>query len=115
MKTSLEIINKLSDKEAVKLESQLVELNVYDQLKKEMQQANQGAIKAIDLAYSAIKPAETSLKQNKDLLVNMEDFIKKIKELGITSAQPEVEKAIVIVKENIKSISDMINALYKLK
>jgi hypothetical protein len=91
-----------------------LELGVYDDLKLEMKNANIGAMKAIDLANSAKKPAQDSLNANKELLVKFENFVKQIKALGIESPQLEVEKAITQVKTNIKVTESVINALNKI-
>jgi hypothetical protein len=91
-----------------------VELGVYDDLKVEMKGANIGAMKAIDLANSAKKPAQDSLNANKQLLVKFENFVKQIKALGIENPQVEVEKAILQVKENIKVTESVLNALNKI-
>ncbi len=104
----------LSDIYKVELSSMDVELSVYDDIKKEMIEANRGAMKAIDLANAAKKPAADSLKLNVDLLNKFKNFIQKIKELGIQNAQPEVEKGVLQVKENIKTIESVINALNKI-
>ncbi len=102
----------LKDVYKVELSSMDVELSVYDDVQKYLIEANKGAIKAIDLAKSALKPAGESLILNKNLLIKMEDFIKQIKELGITAPQVEVEKGVLQVKENIKMIERLINDLH---
>ena len=98
----------------VELSAMDVELGTYDDVKKYLIEANRGAMKAIDLANSAKKPAEDSLRLNKELLNKMEDFIKKMKEIGITAPQVEVEKGVLQVKENIKTVESIINALNKI-
>jgi len=112
MKTSLEIINKLSEKEVVKLESQLVELGVLQEVQKELAIAEAGAIKSITIAKSALKPAQESLRLNRELLVKFQNFTKQIKDLGITAPQKEVEDGIVTVKKNIKLIETLITNLH---
>lgn len=102
------------EKEAVELSKMEVELGLLDDLKNEMKKANQGAIKAIDMANAAKKPAEQSLKMNQDLLKNFENFLTKVKELGINSAQKEVLGSITQVRENIKTINQVLDALYKI-
>ena len=96
------------------IEKHDLELGVYDDLKVEMKGANIGAMKAIDLANSAKKPAQDSLNANKQLLVKFENFVKQIKALGIETPQVEVEKAILQVKENIKVTESVLNALNKI-
>lgn len=108
------IIKKVYDAKKVELGTHKVDLAVYDDIKKEMIEANRGAMKAIDLANSAKKPAEDSLRLNKELLGKFENFIQKIKELGILGAQTEVERGVSQVKENIKTIESVINALNKI-
>ena len=69
------IISNLYEAKKVEL-GMNIELSVYDDVKKELIEANKGAIKAIDLANSAKKPAQDSLVSNKALLVKFENFIK---------------------------------------
>jgi len=108
------IISKLYEAKKVELGSHSIELAVYDDVKKELIEANKGAIKAIDLANSAKKPAQDSLILNKALLVKFENFIKQIKQLGIEGPQVEVERGVNQIKENIKTIESIINALNKI-
>lgn len=108
------ILKDVYAQDKVELSSIEVNLSVYDDIKKGMIEANRGAMKAIDLANAAKKPAADSLKLNLDLLNKFENFIQKIKELGIQNAQPEVEKGVLQVKENIKTIESVINALNKI-
>jgi len=107
-----EKINSINPK--VELSQVEIELGVYDDLKAEMKSANSGGMKAINLANSAKKPAQESLTANKELLAKFQNFVQKIKELGISSAQVEVEKAISQVKENIKTIQSVVEALDKI-
>ena len=53
----------------VELSAMDVELGTYDDVKKYLIEANRGAMKAIDLANSAKKPAEDSLRLNKELRI----------------------------------------------
>jgi predicted nucleic acid-binding Zn-ribbon protein len=111
MSTLREIGNKLFKEE---LSNQKVKLGILQDIEKELVNANAGAIKAIDLANAAKKPAELSLKLNKELLNKFENFIKQIKELGIENPQSEVLNGINKVKENIKSIENLIGNLNKI-
>jgi hypothetical protein len=90
MKTSLEIINKLSEKEAVKLESQLVELNLLGDLKKnnslaekefKVYQTNKAKVTV------AITEAKSAMRQYAVVLANNVKLINeakaKAKELGL--------------------------------
>lgn len=113
-----DIFNKIAKMEQnaneVKLGKVQIELGVLQDIEKELIAANAGAIKAIDLANAAKKPAETSLKANKELLIKFQDFVKQIKALGIEAPQTEVENGIVRIKENIKAIENLIGNLAKI-
>ena len=98
----------------IKLAKHEVELGVLQDIEKEMISANQGAMKSIDLAKSALKPAQTSLQLNKELLVKLQNFTKQIKDLGIENPQKEVENGISQVKENIKMIETLITNLHSI-
>lgn len=111
MKASLEIINRI-DKKQVEL-GMHVELGVLQDIEKELLTASSGAIKAIDMAKLAIKPAQTSLQLNKQLLTKLQNFIKQVADLGITTPQKEVETGITQVKENIQAIENLISNLSK--
>jgi hypothetical protein len=101
-------------KQNIKLNSDVVKLGLIDDLKSEMKLANQGGMKAIDMANAAKKPAEDSLKMNNSLLVRFEKILADVKTLGIDSAVKDVESQIKQVKENIKTIDAILNALYKI-
>jgi hypothetical protein len=113
MNTRKTVYNKLFA-EKVELSAYEVQLGLLQDIEKELVTANAGAIKAIDLANAAKKPAETSLKANKDLLVKFQNFVTQMKELGILSPQKEVENGITRVKENIKAIENLIGNLSKI-
>jgi len=98
--------------EKVELAKHEVELGVLQDIEKEMSIANQGIFKSIDLAKSALKPAQEALRLNKELLVKLQNFTKQVKDLGILSPQKEVENGIVQVKENIKLIEKLITNLH---
>lgn len=106
-----QIIADITAKVETKLASQKVELGLLQDIEKELVTANAGAIKAIELANAAKKPAETSLKLNKELLGKFQAFVKQIKDLGIQNSQTEVENGIKQVKENIKAIENLIGNL----
>lgn len=109
------ILKKIAEFDKVnetKLAKHEVELGVLQDVQKELVTANAGAIKAIDLAKSALKPAQESLRLNKELVVKFENFTKQIKALGIEGPQKEVENGIVQVKENIKMIETLITNLH---
>jgi hypothetical protein len=115
MKTTKElIIADITAKVEAKLASQKVELGTLQDIEKEMITANQGTIKSIDLAKSAIKPAQTSLQLNKELLLKLQGFTKQMKDLGIENPQKEVENGITQVKENIKMIEVLITNLHSI-
>lgn len=89
-----------------------VELGILQDIEKEMKVANQGVFKSIDLAKSALKPAQESLNLNKQLLVKLQNFTKQVKDLGITTPQKEVETGITQVQQNIKLIETLITNLH---
>ena len=91
MNTRKTVYNKLFT-EKVELSKHEVELGVLQDIEKEMSIANQGIFKSIDLAKSALKPAQEALRLNKELLVKLQNFTKQVKDLGILSPQKEVEK-----------------------
>jgi hypothetical protein len=80
MKTSLEIINKLSDKEAVKLESQLVELASISDLIKLTQAGEKSAVEFNKANQEVIKFGRIAVK-NADIF---RENVNKINELAST-------------------------------
>lgn len=93
------------------IEKHSLELGALQDIEKELLTASSGAIKSIDMAKLAIKPAQTSLQLNKQLLTKLQDFTKQIRDLGISTPQKEVETGITQVKENIQAIERLINNL----
>ena len=116
MKNILDKINKAHEVEATKIElgTHEVLLGALQEIEKELVTASSGAIKSIDMAKAAIKPAQTSLQLNKELLTKLQNFTKQIKDLGITAPQKEVETGIRQVKENIQAIEKLINNLHSI-
>ena len=108
----LKKIEKANEVQNVELEKHEIELGVLQDIEKEMSIANQGVFKSIDLAKSALKPAQESLRLNKELLVKLQNFTKQVKDLGILSPQKEVENGILKTKENIKMIETLIKNLH---
>lgn len=108
-KVMIEKIKSLIEKSELK--NNKVKLGILQDIEKELITANAGAIKAINLANQAKKPAQDSLQLNKQLLVKFQNFTKQIKDLGILGSQKEVEDGIIKVKENIKSIENLISNL----
>ena len=106
--------NILKQVYGVELASQKVELGLIDSITSGMKEANKGAMKAIDLANSAKKPAEDSLKLNENLLKSIDNVIKKAKEIGIDEVVSDLNKKRDQVVVNIKTINDVLNALYKI-
>jgi metal-sulfur cluster biosynthetic enzyme len=98
----------------VELASQKVELGLIDSITSSMKEANKGAMKAIDLANSAKKPASDSLKLNENLLKSIDNVIKKAKEIGIDEVVSDLNKKRDQVVVNIKTINDVLNALNKI-
>jgi hypothetical protein len=74
MKTSLEIINKLSDKEAVKLDSQLVELG----LVQDFENSLNSYITASGKVESQVKNIETAIKNMQTEFVSAQKIASKI-------------------------------------
>ena len=109
-----QIEKEITDKVMTKLASEKVELGLIDDIKKEMGAANQGAMKAIDLAESAKTPAEKSLKLNKSLLEKIGKTKKAAIELGVTDVLKLLQTQEKQVKDNIDSIDKLLNALYKI-
>jgi hypothetical protein len=113
MKTSLEIINKLSEKEAVKLDSQLVELGsaqeveaeskrmtaMYGQLSKAISDYNDKAKLVTSLSQEIATKAQASFK-------TFDDFEKKVKEVGLA-----LPNDFVIKKTTIQNLEKMANKL----
>jgi hypothetical protein len=108
MKTSLEIINKLSEKEAVKLDSQLVELALVDDANKAINNyfnstntANSKTVGAISLLRVALTEHEKSIKFGSEL----DAFLNKIKltakELGISPDAWKVYKDLQIALKDL--------------
>ena len=92
MNTLQNVYDKLADK--TELAKHEVELGILQDIEKELVTANAGAIKAINLANQAKKPAQDSLQLNKQLLIKFQNFTKQIKDLGILGSQKEVENGI---------------------
>tara|TARA_B110000858_G_scaffold158809_1_gene182106 strand:- start:252 stop:596 length:345 start_codon:yes stop_codon:yes gene_type:complete len=109
-----QIEKEITEKVMVKLASEKIELGLIDDVKKEMGEANKGAMKAIDLAESAKTPAEKSLKLNKSLLEKIAKTKKAAIELGVTDVVKQMQTQEKQVKENISSIDKLLNALYKI-
>ena len=123
MKTSLEIINKLSEKEAVKLDSQLVELGTIDDIKKQLQELQKQSnlwqssfFKLVQFKSSILdignkyitemKKAETlkdkAIKQISALGLN----VSEIKEIGlIDEMKSDVDP--ILVSQVLKTIEDI--------
>ena len=113
MNTLKTVFNKLSKKK-VELKSQKIELGLLDDIKEEMKAANKGGIKAINLANDAKKPAEQSLKLNENLLKKIERTKKIAIELGDNKIVKDLQNKIKQVNENIKTLDDILSALYKI-
>jgi hypothetical protein len=88
MKTSLEIINKLSEKEAVKLESQLVELNKIEDLYKSITTTLFTNIEKYENSINEIVKEKNNLKKVFDKINNEQkkvsaEYDVKARELGL--------------------------------
>lgn len=91
-----------------------VELGLLDDIKKDMTEANRGAMKAIDLANAAKKPAEESLKLNKELFKKLTKAEKMAKDLGVTEAFKTINEQANQVAKNIETINSVLEALYRI-
>ena len=109
MKTSLEIINKLSEKEAVKLGSEKVELaTIYDDIKGTMKEANIDFINALEYRAKAVTLCKLSLVKNQNLLKELNKAESLIKQIGLDSELKKVVDAKNQVLVNIKTIETTI-------
>jgi hypothetical protein len=108
------VYGKLFKSEQVDLSSEKVELGLLDDIKKDMKAANQGAMKAIDLANAAKKPAEQSLKLNKELFKKLTQAEKMAKDLGVTEAFKTINEQVNQVSKNIETIESVLDALYRI-
>jgi hypothetical protein len=79
MKTSLEIINKLSEKEAVKLDSQLVELALIDDLRKQANTSSKLNAENINL----INKVKSNYKESLSILSKVETEAQRALKLAI--------------------------------
>jgi len=109
-----QIEKEITDKVMTKLASEKVELGLLDDIKKDMKTANQGAMKAIDMANDAKKPAEQSLKLNKELFKKLTKAEKMAKDLGVTEAFKVINEQTNQVKKNIETIESVLDALYRI-
>jgi alpha-L-fucosidase len=112
MSKVIKVLNKINDSKAVELKAAKIELGLIDDLKKEMRKANQGIMKAIDMANAAKKHAESSEKLNKSLLKQFQSVRKKAKDLGANDAVTTIDKQIDQLKTNQKEISKTLNGLH---
>jgi formylmethanofuran dehydrogenase subunit A len=83
MKTSLEIINNLSEKEAVKLDSQLVELGLVDDLKNNVKKFEPLFAKANSDYMRTLEGFKQALKVLEDSEVIALKGQAQVKELGL--------------------------------
>ena len=111
---SIKHITDFLNSKKVELASEKVQLGRIDDLKKQMVDANRGAMKAIDMANAAKKPAEESLQYNKTLLIQFDNLLKIVKDLGLNDSVNDISKQMDQVKENIKTIDSILDALYKI-
>lgn len=113
MKEFKNVLSRLP-KQEVNLSSERVDLGLLDDIKSDMKQANQGAMKAIDMANAAKKPAEQSLKLNKELFKKLTQAEKMAKELGVSEAFKTINEQTNQVAKNIETIESVLDALYKI-
>lgn len=102
-------INSVSKE--VELSSEKIELGLIDDIKSEMEQANAGAISAIQLAFKALPLAEKSLKLNKNLLKKIGNTKKSAIELGAKDILKILQKQETQINSNIKEVEKLIKAL----
>jgi hypothetical protein len=108
MKTSLEIINKLSDKEAVKLDSQLVELANVKEIDTLIVQGNKefdASTSAVTKIKASIQDVKSGYKQSaiiyNNALKTTDEVIKSAKDLGLDVPQLLLTKQ-QFLKDSIK-------------
>ena len=118
MKTSLEIINKLSDKEAVKLESEKVELALVDDLisifakaDNEIKTAFALRSKGKDLIRQSINSEKAAIAIYNEGLQLGKSILIKMKELGIQD--PIVNEKIKTLNTNIAGGKDRLKFIEK--
>jgi hypothetical protein len=130
MKTSLEIINKLSDKEAVKLGSQLVELGLVDDLAKllvRMKAIDSALMKSVqktvnnlsafvkvqsDLSdgyMNAIADRDDAKSDIKEALILVEKISKQAKDLGLNPNDVKGTQDVVKITANIEDTINILN------
>tara|TARA_R110002074_G_scaffold19251_1_gene61492 strand:+ start:783 stop:1127 length:345 start_codon:yes stop_codon:yes gene_type:complete len=114
MDTLNKVYRKLNSDNKTELAKHKIELGLIDDIKEEMKQANKGGMKAIDLANDAKKPAEKSLKENQNLLKKIAKTKKAAIELGASDILKQVQKFEQQVKENIKTLDNILSALYRI-
>lgn len=90
MKSSLEIINKMSERQEVNLESQLVELGTLDDIKKQLQEVQRQSnlwqtsfFKLVQFKSSILEVGNKYIVEMKKAEVLKEKAIKQISALGL--------------------------------
>jgi hypothetical protein len=121
MKTSLEIINKLSDKEAVKLDSQLVELANVKEIDALIVQGNKefdASTSAITKIKASIQDVKSGYKQSaiiyNNALKTTDEVIKSAKDLGLDVPQLLLTKQ-QWLKDGIKEAQSKIVGLQNIE
>jgi hypothetical protein len=111
MKTSLEIINKLSEKEAVKLESQLVELGLIQDIEKDLNTWF-GASDSVKQALTQLRAKVIKDNQELKLVVQAIDKVQKAaSELGadvIFKQAQDLRKKQIAISSGLLGASDAI-------
>ena len=115
---SLEIINKMSEQEAVKLESQLVELAITDKLKVELKKYTSlisQSGKNLDNYYTAIREIEKVITQLKGQASDVINIAKELrKQEDLVSSEIETVTKKVNEAKNELGINININELVDL-
>jgi hypothetical protein len=113
MKTSLEIINKLSEKEAVKLESQLVELGSAQEVDAESKRMTENyaqlakAIGDYNAKAKIVQDLSRGIRASvKSSFGIFDNFEKKVKELGL-----ELPNDFKIKRKSIENLGKMAEKL----
>jgi hypothetical protein len=115
MKTSLEIINEMTEKEAVKLDSQLVELGLVDDIKSSIAFLDKDKLPLMDNFWDAIETAnnlKSILKQSVSLYDKVEKDINNLqsqaKLLGIDTP-PEILKSLSKLQKDRQSLNRILS------
>jgi hypothetical protein len=107
------VLNKLSKIESkVELSEINVELaTIYDDLNGTIAEANQGAMKALDMAKQGATLCKESINKNNVLLKELDRAEGLIQQLGLDSELKKVQNAKVLVNKNLDTIQKIYTEL----